>query len=139
MPPFQNPFALEHPPEITDFQWLIVSAIGFLILAFIVGKWIVPSMITPHLRDRRKAIADADAQVRETRRQTEEMRNDYVARLEHIEDETERRMQEAVKEADELRERILAEAQASVEALRRRGEEEVARERAKALIHLRGQ
>src|SRR2546423_4919886 len=133
------PFILEHPPEINDIQWLIIRGVGLVLVAWVIVKFIWPSMIRGHLVDRHAAIVEADKQVEETMRETAEMRDDYRVRLEGIHHETQRRLDEAVHEAETLREQILAEAHANAQAIIRRGEEEVARERGKAMVLLRRQ
>ncbi len=135
-----SPWALEYPHEQVQSsgQWLIVLTVGFLLLALIVYRFIVP-FVGGLLRERQTAIANAAAQVEQTLTETRSMRSDYQQRLERIEDETAQRMEEAVREADRLREQILAEARVNAEAILRRGEEEVERERARTMIHLRGQ
>lgn len=136
--PFEFPWTLHPPPGIAKSQWFIILALGFALIAFIVWRFVLP-MVGGYLSERQQAIADAASQVEETLRDTEMMRNDYRQRLEAIEDETERRMEEAIREAESLRERLLEEARQNAESLIRRGEEEVARERAKAAVLLRAQ
>src|SRR5437867_7243239 len=122
---FENPFILEHPAEYSDLQWLLVRGIGFVLVFWIFWKFIRP-MITVHLVGRHEAIVDADHQVESTLRETQEMRNDYQARLESIHEETRRRLDEAVHEAESLKEQILNDARLSVQAITRRGEDAVA-------------
>ena len=138
MPQLKFPFILEHPGEYTDLQWLIVRGVGLLLVGLVFFKWILPMLQQP-LRERQAAIVTSSEQVEQTLRETNEMRNDYRARLTGIEQETDRRLQEAVREAEELSDRILAEARQTASALERRGEDEVERERAKAMVTLRGQ
>lgn len=133
------PFILEHPPEIVDWQWLVIRLIGLALVVWVILKFIWPSMIRSHLVDRHAAIVEADKQVQETMHETAGMRDDYKARLEGIHSETQKRLDEAVREAEALREQILAEAHVNAQAIVRRGEEEVARERAKAMVLLRRQ
>ena len=133
------PFILEHPSDVTDLQFLIVRGVGFLLVTWLVVKWLWPSMIRPHLVDRERGIAESDAQVTDTLRETKEMRDDYQSRLQGIEEETEQRMTAAVLEAEQLSDTILAEARQTATTIVRRGEEEVARERAKAMVQLRNQ
>ena|ERR1051325_9477728 len=135
---FENPFILEHPGEFTDIQWLVVRGVGFILVFWIFWKFIRP-MVGVHLISRHEAIVDADHQVQTTLLETKDMRDDYRARLESIHDETRRRMDEAVHEAESLREQILAEATQTAAVISRRGEDEVAREHAKAMLHLRTQ
>ena len=134
-----NPFILEHPAEISDLQWLIVRGIGLALVVWVVVKFILPTQITPHLVNRREEIQIADDQVKSTLAETAQMRDDYRLRLEGIEEETEARMAEAVREAGDIRDHILSDAKLTAEAIVRRGEDEVSRERAKALVGLRRQ
>lgn len=134
-----NPFILEHPGDINDVQWLIVRGIGFLLVVWIVIKFILPAYITPHLVGRKEEIQIAAKQVDDTMRETRQMRDDYRQRLEGIEDETEARMAEAVREAEDLRNHIVGEGQQLAASIVRRGEDEVSRERAKAMVSIRRQ
>lgn len=136
---FEFPWVLEHTKDVTDFQWLIVTGIGFLLVALLMARFVWPSMVKPYLVNRDQGIRQAAEQVETTLRETASLRNDYRRRLEQIHDETRQRMEEAVHEADNLRTTILAEAQQNAEALVRRGNDEVERERAKAMARLRTQ
>src|SRR5687767_2647689 len=138
MPELKFPFILEHPGEYSDLQWLVVRSIGLALVLLVFWKWILP-MIRQPLQERQLAIVTSSEQVEQTLRETQEMRNDYQVRLTGIAEETERRMQEAVREAEDLGDRILAEARHTAAALARRGEDEVDRERAKAMSTLRSQ
>lgn len=138
MPELKFPFILEHPAEYSDLQWLIVRGVGFVLVAWIFMKFVLP-MIQQPLRERQGAIITAADQVEQTLKETEEMRNDYRTRLTGIEEETGRRLEEAVREAEELSDRILAEGRQTASALARRGEDEVERERAKAMVSLRSE
>ena len=133
--PWWVPFRPEPPAPIGPGQWLTELSIGFLLLAFIVVRFIVP-MLRGLLQERGRAIAETADQVQETLRETETLRNNYRERLEHIEDETERRMDAAVEEAQSLRERILAEAEEHARGIVERGAAEVERERAKVAVRL---
>jgi len=135
---FTSPYTFHPPGDITVMQWAIALIAGFLLLAFVVGKLIVP-MVLRLLDDRQGDIAGAAEQVERTLREAEQVRDDYRERLEHIEDETEARMAAAVEEASRLRESILEEAQHVAEEIVRRGHEEVAREYAKVMARLHGE
>ncbi len=137
--PIKFPFVLEHPPEVTDVQFLIVRTLGFLLIAVLIVKWVWPTYVQPHLSARQTAIAETADQIERTNRETEEMQTDYRRRLEGIEQETQRRIADAIREAEALRESILAEAQSTASGIVRRSQEEVARERAKAMVQLRAE
>jgi F-type H+-transporting ATPase subunit b len=130
------PWGFKPPPDITEFQWAVVLTAGFILFALVYAKIIGP-ILRSLLKERQEAIIETYDQVETTLRETEQMRNDYRQRLEHIEDETEARMADAVREAETLREQILEEARHNAALLIQRGQEEVERERAKALVHLR--
>jgi F-type H+-transporting ATPase subunit b len=131
------PWHLEHTPDISNGSWLLITVLGALFALILVIKVVIPGMIKPHLVSRQEAIAHNAEQVETTLREVAEMRDEFRQRLASIEDETRRRMDEAVHEADSLRESILAEARQQAAGILRRGEEDVARERAKSLVTLR--
>jgi len=135
----QWPFILEHPDDaqnpITDIQWITVRGIGFLLVAWMFMKFVVPMFSGP-MATRRKAIIDAQDQIDSTLKETESMRNDYRQRLDKLEDETQARMSEAVRESEQLSAHILSDAKSIASSIVRRGEDEVGRERDKAMVSL---
>lgn len=133
------PFKLDVPPGADFWPFLIVSVLALVLVLLFIFKVYPANEIRGILNEREAAIARAQEQVDQTMRETEEMRNDYRQRLQGIETETQRRLAEAVSEANTLRDSILAEARTSADAIVRRGEEDLARERAKAHITLRQQ
>ena len=136
----QWPFILEHPEDaqnpITDIQWISVRGVGFLLVVWFFWKVVIPMFFAAPLANRRKAIIDAKDQVDSTLQETEQMRNDYRQRLEKIEVEAQARMTEAVREAEDLSTHILADARVVAGGIVRRGEDEVERERGKAMVSL---
>ncbi len=136
---FEPPWILEHTRDVSNVQWLIVSFVGCALLVWVWLKFVGPSMVAGHLAEHQRQVAEAIEQVEKTLSETAEMRNDYRKRLDSIEEETSRRMDEAVSEADMLRDQILGAARETSAGILRRGEQEVARERAKAMVHLRQQ
>ena len=134
---FHNPFIMEHTPDISEVQWIIVRTVGFVLVALVVVKWIWPTMIQPHLNQRKQDIIDTASQIETTLSETDAMRADYQSRLEKIEDEAKARLEDAVHEAETLRGQIIAEGETSAQAILRRSEEEVLRERAKSLLSMK--
>ncbi|HSV75209.1 MAG TPA: ATP synthase F0 subunit B [Chthonomonadales bacterium] len=129
------PFVFHPPGDVTLTQWVIVLGSGFLLLALLVRRFVVP-MLLRLLEERQSDIAGAEEQVARTLRGAEQVRDSYRERLQHIEDETEARMAEAIAEADRLRDGIVEEARAVAEDIVRRSHEEVAREQAKLMARL---
>jgi len=134
---FSNPFILEHTSDISDIQWLMVRSAGFVLVAILIVKWVWPTFFAPSLKDHQEGILHAQASITSTLNETAAMRDEFRARLQGIEDETERRMEEAVQEAVRLKSHILSEGETLAAAIIRRGEDEVIRERDKAFVMLR--
>ncbi|NLI00083.1 MAG: hypothetical protein GX446_11410 [Chthonomonadales bacterium] len=132
----QSPWILEHTSDVTNWQWFVVRTVGFLALLYIVVRFIVP-VVGSMLHTRREAITESSEQVRTTLAEAEKMRDDYRARLERIADETALRLQEAVREAEDLQAHIQEEAQQQAAAIVERTRRELRRERDKAMAHLR--
>lgn len=131
------PWVIEHPPEAGLVPFLTVSFVAFAIVVWFVVTKIPGPMFRTILDERRTAIAHAADQVQSTLRDTEHMRNDYRARLEGIHIETERRLAEAVHEAESIRDAIIEDARKLAAAIVQRGREEVERERAKTVKTMR--
>lgn len=136
MEPVPIPWILEHTADVSDVQWLLIRTVGFLALAGIVVRFIVP-VFRQMLASRRQTIIETAEQIRHTREETEKMRDEYRTRLERIADETSARMQEAVREADELQAHIREEARQQAEAIIERTKRELRREREKTMAGLR--
>lgn len=138
MPEFQfNPVVLEDP------RLLISLLLGFLIIGWLVLKVNIPFLSVPHYRAeliaRHERIATNKQQVDQAIAEVTQLRNDYATRLARIETEARERIDAAVREADANRAELIAEAEEAAQALRRRSEEEVARERTRQRILFRQQ
>ncbi|MBM3494743.1 MAG: ATP synthase F0 subunit B [Armatimonadetes bacterium] len=131
-----SPWILEHTSDVTNLEWFIVRTVGFIVLAAIVVRFIVP-VIRSMLSVRRQTIVETTEQVRNTLVETEQLRDDYRGRLERIAEETELRLGEAVREAEELQASIRDEAREQADALVERTRRELRREREKTMAHLR--
>lgn len=133
-----GPFAIEYP------ELLVPMVIGFALFVFCVCR--MPADIPlgiPYLRkelqNRAARIADNDTQVKRELEDIQRLRDDYVARIHRIEEEARIHIDTAVREADTARAEIIAEAQQAAATLRRRADEEIARERTRQRIQLRQQ
>ena len=134
---------LTFPWAIEDPKSFIALLVGFAILLWVLGKVNVPYLSLPYFRtmlgERASRIEEAHNQVQRALEEAQQVRNDYATRLTRIEEESRAHIDAAVKEADTARAEIIAEAEQSALALRRRTEEEIARERQRARIQLRRQ
>jgi F-type H+-transporting ATPase subunit b len=128
------------PFKIEDPSIYVALLIGFVLIVVFFWKVNIPGSV-PYFRDvlgpRAERIQDEQDQVKKALEETERIRNDYKRRLDQIEAEQTQRLNDAVREADAARESIIAEAQESVQAIRRRAEDELARERVRQRIQLR--
>jgi F-type H+-transporting ATPase subunit b len=126
------------PFEGAGFNWhaLIVQALGFAILAVILGKLVVP-VVRKMLGERSKAIEDKfsqlDRDVEETKRQVA----DYGQRLARIDEETGKRIQAAMDEGARSRAALLEEALAQAQAETEKARRDIQMERDKAILELR--
>ncbi len=133
IPEFQfGPLANEHPETF----W--ASLLGLLLLLALLYRFALPGF-RRMLNDRAVRIESDQTQVASQLEDIQRLRDDYAARIRQIEVEARERIDAAVREAENARTEIIAEAQQTALALRRRSEEEIARERTRQRILLRQQ
>ncbi len=132
-----------NPFEIEDPKILISVVIGFALLLFLIVRVPIPFLSVPHYRkvldERESRIATNKQQVDTAIAEVQQLRSDYSARLTRIEEEARQRIDAAVREADAARAEIISEAEQLAQAIRRRSEEEIARERTRQRILFRQQ
>ena len=130
-----NPIRIEHP------EIFLSMVIGFALLLFLVLRLPIPFLSAPHYRailnERSARIGTNKQQVDTAITEVQQLRNDYAVRLERIEVEARERIAGAVREADAARAEIIAEAEQLAQTIRRRSEEEIARERTRQRILFR--
>lgn len=119
-------------------QFVLVALVGFVILVFVLSKFAFGPLSATLQARQDKIKSDLDeAQAR--RDEMVRLQQDYENRLAAIEDEARDKIQAAVREAQAARDEILRRAQEDAQSIVRRGEEEVAAERAKSLVEARDQ
>jgi len=119
-----------------DPKVMAAQVTGFILLWLVLAKFLfrpVLALLSARNQDIKTMYEDAEGE----RAKAEEFRADYEKRLAGIEAEARGRIQAAVKEAQSARNDILADAKSRTEDILRRGQEELAREREKALAQLR--
>lgn len=131
------------PVQIEDPKIVLSLLIGFVLLMALVLRFPIPYLSAPHYRktldERHERIAANKQQVDTAIAEVQNLRNDYSARLQAIEEEARQRIDAAVREADAARAEIIAEAEQVARAILRRSEEELARERTRQRILFRQQ
>lgn len=121
-----------------DPKFILVQAVGFIILVFILSKYAFGPLLGL-LQQRQDTIRHSLDEAESRRVEMERLQHEYEARLAKIEDEARDKIQAAVKEAQAARDEIIARAHADSETIVQRGNESMARERTKALAEMRDQ
>jgi F-type H+-transporting ATPase subunit b len=121
---------------IPEPRVLIVQALGFL-LVYGVFKYFLFQPILSILETRRREISSeyeaADAQ----RASADELKAQYERHLAAIAEETHKKIAEAVKEGQSMREEILANSRSQAEQILVRAQEEISRESERAMAELK--
>lgn len=112
------------------------QVVGFVLFVALMWKFAKPA-IGNMLNDRAARIAESQMQVEKALSEAKSVYEDYAARLSGIEEEQRQRISAAVREAEQVRGEIIAEAQHNAALMQRRVAEEIAREqtRQRILLH----
>jgi F-type H+-transporting ATPase subunit b len=119
-----------------DWRFFLAQIVLFIVLWAVMNQVFWKPMLA-HLARRDKTIKDAYDTVEGMRHEMETLRADYQARIVKIESEARTHIQQAIKEAQSARERILAEARAEADSSIRQGVEAMEREKTEAITSLR--
>lgn len=119
-----------------DPRLIVVNVLGFVLLLWVMKRFLY-GPITQVMSNRAEDIRSMYAAAESEKSAMEELRRDYEKRLDSIESEARERIQAAIKEAHGIRDEIISNARARAEAVLERGQEELAREREKAIVALR--
>jgi F-type H+-transporting ATPase subunit b len=119
-----------------QWHWILSQTVAFLILYWLLRKFAF-APIQQILREReervRKVIEDAERQ----RAEVERLREEYERHLAHIEEEARAKLQEAMQQAYQARDALLADAREQAERILQRAQEQIALEREKLMVELR--
>ena len=115
---------------------LLINGVMFLILLQVLSAIFWKPMMK-HLDKRKDEITHAYQAVENTRREMENLRSDYQARLAQIEAEARGRIQSTVREAQKQREEMIAKARAESEETVKRGLAGIEAEQAQAVARMR--
>jgi F-type H+-transporting ATPase subunit b len=121
-----------------DFQMVLVMAVGFVLLFLLLKKFAFGPIFNVLQARQDKIRGDLD-EAEARRNEMLRLQRDYETRLAKIEEEARDKIQAAVKEAQAARDEIIAKAQSDREAIVARGQDELAREREKAMAEMRDQ
>jgi F-type H+-transporting ATPase subunit b len=116
----------------------ILQVVAFLLLIWAIRKFLL-SPINTVLESRQNEVQHTLDQVYQDRQAMETSRREYEARLADIEAEARDRIQNAIKDAQGMKEEIVGSARTEAERLLTRAQEEITREKQQAMVELRTQ
>lgn len=121
-----------------DIKAIIIQAIGFLILLFVLKKYLF-GKISAMIKERSDGIKSAYTKIDDDRVTAERLKAEYLKKISDVEAEVARRIQEAVSEGKKLSEEIFKRAGEEVERMKVQAQESIDRERNKAIAEIRSQ
>lgn len=121
-----------------DWRLILTQILGFLLLLFFLQR-VVLSKAFAFLDSRQADIKSTYDQMDADRASMDRLRAEYEQRLAGIEAEAREKIQAAVKEAQALRDNLVADAQQQAEAIVEKGRNDSERERQKAFLEMRAQ
>lgn len=121
-----------------DLRFIIVTIIGFVCLVWILKKYAFGPVYNM-LDERQKNIQGNLDEAQSRRDEMVRLQHEYEQRLAQIEDEARDKIQAAVRDAQAARDEIIAKAHAESETIVARGQQEITRERERAMAEMRNQ
>src|SRR5205807_1182899 len=125
-----------HPMIQLNWQAIVTQAVALIVLVWMLKRLFFQKVLDV-LDQRRHEVQDTFDKMESDRQAMESARTDYEKRLANIEAEAREHIQAAVKEAQQLREQLIADSRGQADALLKHAQEEIGREKQKALVELR--
>jgi F-type H+-transporting ATPase subunit b len=121
-----------------DPKFLLIQAVAFVLLLVVLTKFVFRPLL--NILEARQANIRNDLDSAEARRvEMERLQKDYETRLAQIEDEARDKIQQAIKQAEGIRDEILAKARAESEQVLAAGREEIDRDRIRSMAQMRNE
>ena len=121
-----------------NFKLIIVQGIGFLILLFVLKKFLF-GKISAMIKARADEVKNTYEKTEKDKADAERLRLEYQRKLAEAEAEAARRVQEAINEGNRISEELVKRAKEEVDHVRIRSQESIEQERKKALTEIRNQ
>jgi len=115
---------------------LIMQALGFLIVLLVLRKFLFKAA-GEVFEARQRDVESYYSAAEQDRKAAAELKADYEQHLANIESEMRAKITEAAKEAQTLRDEIIAEARQKAEQALARAEEQIGREKDKAILEIK--
>lgn len=121
-----------------DLRLLIIQAAGFLILLYILRKYLFGKILAA-LKARREEVQETYRKSEQYRAEAANLKTNYERKVTEAEEEAEKKLTAAVKEAKVLGTEIVEKSRQEAETIKRKAHETVELERKKAAAEIRNQ
>lgn len=122
--------------EAIDIRLIIVQVIGFLILFFILKKYLFGRIIDL-IKARENEIRGIYNGAEQDKNQASKLKSQYETRISEVEAEAHKKMQEAVLEAKEISENIINNTREQAGKIKEKANQEIEQEKKNALAEIR--
>jgi F-type H+-transporting ATPase subunit b len=121
-----------------DPKFLLIQAVAFVLLLVVLTKFVFRPLL--NILEARQANIRNDLDQAESRRlEMERLQKDYETRLAQIEDEARDKIQQAIKQAEGIRDEILTKARAESEQVLAAGRADIERDRIRSMAQMRNE
>jgi F-type H+-transporting ATPase subunit b len=121
-----------------DPKFLLIQAVAFLLLLIVLTKFAFRPLLNI-LEARQENIRNDLDQAESRRLEMERLQKDYEERLAKIEDEARDKIQQAIKQAEGIRDEILTKARTESEQVLAVGRAEIDRDRIRSMAQMRNE
>ncbi|HJN03274.1 MAG: F0F1 ATP synthase subunit B [Nitrospinota bacterium] len=122
--------------ESLDFRLIIVQGIGFVLLYFLLKKFLFGRIIDL-IKARENEIRDTYAKSDQDRDEASKLKSDYEARIAQAEEEAHKKIQEAVLEAKKISDNIVKNTKEETEKIKEKAKRDIDQEKKNALVEIR--
>lgn len=110
--------------ESLDFRLIIVQGIGFVLLYFLLKKFLFGRIIDL-IKARENEIRDTYAKSDQDRDEASKLKSDYEARIAQAEEEAHKKIQEAVLEAKKISDNIVKNTKEETEKIKEKAKRDI--------------
>ena len=121
-----------------NIKAIIIQAVGFLILLFILKKYLF-GKISAMINERSEGVKKVYTKIENDKAEAERLKIEYQRKLSDAEAEAVKRIQDAVNEGSRISEEIVKRAKEEIELMKVKAKEGIDQERKKALAEIRNQ
>lgn len=123
---------------LINLEVVAAQILGFVLLWMLLARYLFRPVMSM-LKARQEDILNTYSEAENAKASAQQLKTELEQRISGIEAEARARIQAAIKEAQDAKDEIIADARGRSEDLLRRGQEDLAREREKTLVQLREQ